>query len=72
MQDHVDMLYDLDQPRQERVRQRVKEIVHDTQTAENLQAWYPTWCKRPCVRLFSEAKRSFLAICLADVNFLRK
>jgi hypothetical protein len=56
MQSHVDMLYDLDEPRQDRVRRRAKEIVQDTQTAESLQAWYPTWCKRPCVRPSSKRK----------------
>lgn len=42
------MLHALDHPRQERIRNRVKEIVKDPATAEALQAWYPGWCKRPC------------------------
>ncbi|KAI1810960.1 FAD/NAD(P)-binding domain-containing protein [Poronia punctata] len=28
------------------VRQRVKDIVKDAETAEKLMAWYPIWCKR--------------------------
>lgn len=39
--DHVAMLHALDYPRQERVRQRVKDVVKDPNTAEKLQAWYP-------------------------------
>jgi cation diffusion facilitator CzcD-associated flavoprotein CzcO len=45
---YVANLYALDLPRSERVRARVEEIVEDSDTAEKLKAWYPTWCKRPC------------------------
>lgn len=45
---HVGELHALDYPRTERVRQRAAEIVKDQETAASLQAWYPTWCKRPC------------------------
>lgn len=30
-----------------RIRDRAKQIVKDPSVAEKLQAWYPTWCKRP-------------------------
>jgi len=46
--DHVNMLNKLDFPRQQRIRQRAEEIVKDAETAQRLQAWYPSWCKRPC------------------------
>ena len=54
------MLYDIDAPRQDRVRQRVLGIVKDEETAKNLQAWYPTWCKRPCVSFSQSAILSSL------------
>ena len=38
----------LDVRRQNRVRTRVEQIVKDPSVANKLQAWYPTWCKRPC------------------------
>ncbi|KAI0535498.1 hypothetical protein GGR58DRAFT_504240 [Xylaria digitata] len=37
----------LDAPDTASVRQRVKDIVQDPETAEKLTPWYPTWCKRP-------------------------
>lgn len=37
-----------DLPRQERIRQRVEDIVKDKSTAEKLKPWYSGWCKRPC------------------------
>ncbi|KAI0512566.1 hypothetical protein F5B22DRAFT_648670 [Xylaria bambusicola] len=37
----------VDTPTTARVRQRVKDIVKDPETAEKLTPWYPTWCKRP-------------------------
>ncbi|KAJ9664096.1 hypothetical protein H2201_005336 [Coniosporium apollinis] len=45
---HVASLHALDFPRSERIRARVDEVVNDKTTAENLKAWYPGWCKRPC------------------------
>lgn len=33
--------------RQERIRERVDDIVNDKQTAEKLKPWYSGWCKRP-------------------------
>ncbi|KAF2215974.1 hypothetical protein CERZMDRAFT_34840 [Cercospora zeae-maydis SCOH1-5] len=45
---HLAMLNALDTPRAARVRARAAGIVQDPYTAEKLQAWYPTWCKRPC------------------------
>lgn len=45
---HIGELHALDYPRTERIRQRAAEIVKDQRTAASLQAWYPTWCKRPC------------------------
>lgn len=47
-EDYVIGLHALDLPRQERIRNRVDEIVLDRATAESLKPWYPGWCKRPC------------------------
>ncbi|KAF2827982.1 flavin-binding monooxygenase-like family protein [Ophiobolus disseminans] len=44
---YMEKLHALDAPRQSRIRTRVSHEVHDPDTAENLKAWYPTWCKRP-------------------------
>jgi cation diffusion facilitator CzcD-associated flavoprotein CzcO len=44
---YMQKLHSLDLPRQERVRKRVEDVVKDTDVAKKLQAWYPTWCKRP-------------------------
>ncbi|RDW61942.1 hypothetical protein BP6252_11375 [Coleophoma cylindrospora] len=38
----------IDLPRQNRIRARVMQVVEDPNVAEKLQAWYPSWCKRPC------------------------
>ncbi|CAK1357167.1 Ketocytochalasin monooxygenase [Cercospora beticola] len=46
--EHVAMLNALDAPRAAKVRDRAAQVVRDTETAQKLQAWYPTWCKRPC------------------------
>lgn len=46
--DHVAAMHAEDYPRQERIRQRVADVVKDPKTAEKLKAWYPTWCKRAC------------------------
>ncbi|KAF2708640.1 flavin-binding monooxygenase-like family protein [Pleomassaria siparia CBS 279.74] len=40
-------LHALDLPRQTRIRQRVEEEVQDLKVAKSLQAWHPSWCKRP-------------------------
>lgn len=45
---HIGELHAMDYPRTERIRQRAAELVKDQTTAASLQAWYPTWCKRPC------------------------
>ncbi|KAF2118611.1 hypothetical protein BDV96DRAFT_391880 [Lophiotrema nucula] len=45
--DYIKRLHALDMPRQDRVRRRVEQIVKDASVAKKLQAWYPTWCKRP-------------------------
>lgn len=37
-----------DEPRAERIRQRVSDVVMDVAVAEKLKPWYPSWCKRPC------------------------
>jgi cation diffusion facilitator CzcD-associated flavoprotein CzcO len=44
---YMEKLHALDTPRQERIRRRVEEVVKDPIIAKKLQAWYPTWCKRP-------------------------
>lgn len=44
---YMQKLHTLDLPRQERVRKRVEQEVKDPAVAKKLQAWYPTWCKRP-------------------------
>ncbi|TLS27311.1 hypothetical protein PpBr36_04270, partial [Pyricularia pennisetigena] len=48
VEQYVAMLEELDMPQQESRRHWVDGIVHDKTTAENLKAWYPSWCKRPC------------------------
>ncbi|KAJ6036078.1 hypothetical protein N7540_000357 [Penicillium herquei] len=40
-------LIELDTPRQNRIRARVDQQVHNPIIAEKLKPWYPTWCKRP-------------------------
>lgn len=37
----------IDLPRQERIRQRVDQVVKDKETAQKLKPWYAGWCKRP-------------------------
>ncbi|KAF2009123.1 FAD/NAD(P)-binding domain-containing protein [Aaosphaeria arxii CBS 175.79] len=44
---YMKKLHAIDLPRQNRLRKRVEEEVHDKDTAARLQAWYPSWCKRP-------------------------
>lgn len=44
---HIKELYAIDLPRTESLRKRVDNIVKDKSTAEKLQAWYGSWCKRP-------------------------
>jgi len=39
---------DSDFEKMEEIRARVDELVHDSQTAEDLKAWYRQLCKRPC------------------------
>jgi cation diffusion facilitator CzcD-associated flavoprotein CzcO len=39
---------DSDFEKMEEIRARVDSIVNDTQTAQNLKAWYRQLCKRPC------------------------
>ncbi|KAI2626342.1 hypothetical protein GGS21DRAFT_529998 [Xylaria nigripes] len=38
----------LDAPYTAAVRQKIKDLIQDPDTAEKLTSWYPTWCKRPC------------------------
>lgn len=45
--EYMEKLHSLDLPRQDRIRRRVEETVKDPFVAKKLQAWYPTWCKRP-------------------------
>lgn len=47
VQEHIEHWVELDVPFQDKIRQRVEEVVHNRQTAEALKPWYPTWCKRP-------------------------
>ncbi|KAF2265468.1 FAD/NAD(P)-binding domain-containing protein [Lojkania enalia] len=44
---YMKKLHAIDLPRQDRLRRRVEEVVKDPVVAKKLQAWYPTWCKRP-------------------------
>lgn len=44
---YIQKVHAIDLPRQERIRRRVEEEVQDSSVAKKLQAWYPTWCKRP-------------------------
>ncbi|GFF78881.1 FAD/NAD(P)-binding domain-containing protein [Aspergillus udagawae] len=46
--DYLHRMKAFDFPRQERIRERVRETVHNTEVAEALSPWYPGWCKRPC------------------------
>ncbi|MEL7107949.1 MAG: NAD(P)/FAD-dependent oxidoreductase [Pseudomonadota bacterium] len=39
---------DADIEKMDEIRARVDSVVQDEQTAENLKAWYPQLCKRPC------------------------
>ncbi|CAG8424816.1 unnamed protein product [Penicillium salamii] len=41
-------LHALDLPRQERLRNRIDEVVTEQSVAELLKPWYAGWCKRPC------------------------
>ncbi|OJJ38283.1 hypothetical protein ASPWEDRAFT_35909 [Aspergillus wentii DTO 134E9] len=45
---YLDTLHSRDMESQNRVRQRVDDIVENKTTAEALKPWYSTWCKRPC------------------------
>jgi cation diffusion facilitator CzcD-associated flavoprotein CzcO len=44
---YMQKLHSIDAPRQDRIRKRVEKVVKDPVVAKKLQAWYPTWCKRP-------------------------
>ncbi|KAF2865542.1 hypothetical protein BDV95DRAFT_256250 [Massariosphaeria phaeospora] len=44
---YMQELLAIDLPRQDRVRRRVEQEVKNPDVAKKLQAWYPTWCKRP-------------------------
>lgn len=46
--DYINTLNKMDLARQERIRQRVDDIVQDRRTAASLKPWYQSWCKRPC------------------------
>lgn len=48
VQKYVETLHKLDLPRQDAIRTRIVDTVHDPITAKKLQPWYPSWCKRPC------------------------
>lgn len=52
IQSHVKKQYEVDLPRQTRIRARVNEVVQDSEIAERLKAYYPTFCKRPCFHDF--------------------
>ena len=45
--EHVEKIKIRDNLRQERIRKRVEEEVKSPELAKKLQAWYPSWCKRP-------------------------
>ena len=45
---YMKKLHAIDLPRQAAIRARAVEVVKDSAVAKKLQAWYPTWCKRPC------------------------
>jgi len=44
---YLEKVHKIDAPRQHRVRLRAEQEVKDPAVAKKLQAWYPTWCKRP-------------------------
>jgi cation diffusion facilitator CzcD-associated flavoprotein CzcO len=45
--EYMEKLHAIDLPRQNRIRKRVEELIEDPAVAKKLQAWYPSWCKRP-------------------------
>ncbi|KAH6613141.1 hypothetical protein C7974DRAFT_76079 [Boeremia exigua] len=47
IEEHVRTLHAIDVPLAEQARARALDVVVDRATAEKLQPWYPTWCKRP-------------------------
>ncbi|KAH6716476.1 hypothetical protein BKA61DRAFT_631781 [Leptodontidium sp. MPI-SDFR-AT-0119] len=47
VESYLSMMHEDDAVRSNRVRQRALDVVKDQETAKKLQAWYPTWCKRP-------------------------
>ena len=44
----IGKLHALDLARQNRVRRRAMDVVRNPEVAKKLQAFYPSWCKRPC------------------------
>ena len=44
----VEDMQQQDGVRSDRVRKRAQDIVKDPETAKDLQAWYPGWCKSRC------------------------
>ncbi|CZR60107.1 related to monooxigenase [Phialocephala subalpina] len=45
---YIKKLRTIDLPRHNRVHALVETVVKDPSVAKKLQAWYPSWCKRPC------------------------
>ncbi|KAI0419742.1 hypothetical protein F5X98DRAFT_58368 [Xylaria grammica] len=45
--DVIGRFLEIDAPSTAAMRQQIKDIVQDPETAEKLTPWYPTWCKRP-------------------------
>jgi cation diffusion facilitator CzcD-associated flavoprotein CzcO len=46
-QEHIGQMIALDAEHNKEAREHVSKVVDNKQTAEELTAWYPTWCKRP-------------------------
>ncbi|RMZ67967.1 phenylacetone monooxygenase [Pyrenophora seminiperda CCB06] len=47
IEEHTRALYEIDVPLTEQARAHIRNEVKDPKTAERLQPWYPSWCKRP-------------------------
>ncbi|KAL5358188.1 hypothetical protein BJX96DRAFT_182749 [Aspergillus floccosus] len=45
---YLNQMQEVDRARQQRIRNRVHDIVRAPETASLLAPWYPGWCKRPC------------------------
>ncbi|KAF8862082.1 flavin-binding monooxygenase-like family protein [Acephala macrosclerotiorum] len=45
---YMKLLHTIDLPRHSKIHALADGVVNDPSVAKKLQAWYPSWCKRPC------------------------